>query len=66
MRPKWQNQGAFEAWLGEQGRVVAGPPALGTGDSSERAGSLGRGGSGASGWGQIQRAWLRASHLLSQ
>lgn len=51
MRPKWQNQGALAAWLGGQDRAVVGPPALETGDSYERAESLGRGGSGASGWG---------------
>lgn len=54
MRPKWQNQGALTAWLGGQDRAVVGPPALGMGDSYERAESLGRRGSGASGWGRTQ------------
>lgn len=51
IRPKWQDQGALADWLGGRDRAVAGSPALGTDDSSERAESLG---SGASGWGQTQ------------
>lgn len=53
-RPKWPDQGALAAWLGGQDGAVVGPPALGMNDSYERAGSLGRGDSGASGWRQTQ------------